>query len=103
MGGQEGPSDNKDKRFNQRSKSLGKMPRKSKLRKSGPSGHANLARSIRPNHMADLDRALESVVAHRPHEGSDNMQTSNVKDSRGKAAALISHEALRGEQDQTLG
>ena len=102
MGGQEGPSENDDKRFNQRSRSLGKMHRKSRQRKSGPSGHGNVARSIRPNHMADLDRALESGAAHRPQEGSDNMQTSNVKDSRGKAAALISHEALRGEQDQSL-
>ena len=95
------------KRVASRSKSQGRHSRKGKRKVAGgPTGHGDVNRSIRPNHMADLDKAVVSGYdRHNPaaKEGErqqkmaeDNIQTLNVKDSNGKAAGLlISSEDIR--------
>ena len=54
-------------------------------------------KSIKPNNMANLDQAL-AYNAHKPRElPSDNIQTLNVKETKGKAGisrTRISHGAI---------
>lgn len=58
-------------------------------------------RSIKPNHMADLDKAVGASIDRHMPDGrqqrlaQDHIQTLNVKDQSGKAAGLITHEAIR--------
>ena len=64
-----------------RPKSHGRASRKGK-RKLGPSGHGDLVRSIKPNHMADLDKALDEN-AHQPDDKQSalaQIQTLKCKD-----------------------
>ena len=51
--------------------------------------------------MADLDKAVGASIDRHMPDGrqqrlaQDHIQTLNVKDQSGKAAGLITHEAIR--------